>query len=110
LGRPAEAAQELEDLMRLRPDYRKDPKITWFAGRCYEEAGDPRRAAEYYRTAAENMPDRAALWVDLARARLAAGDVPGARQAVEQADGAVRRTVPAGEVLRELETLRRRLS
>ena len=110
LGRPAEAAAELEDLMRLRPDYRKESKITWFAGRCYEEAGDPRRAAEYYRTAAEHMPDRAALWVDLARARLAAGNASGARQALEQADGAVRRTVPAGEVLKELDALRRRLS
>ncbi|MBI4737260.1 MAG: tetratricopeptide repeat protein, partial [candidate division NC10 bacterium] len=78
--------------------------------RCYEEAGDPRQAAENYRTAAEHLPDRAALWVDLARVLLAAGDIPGARQAVGQADGAVRRTVPAGEVLKELDALRRRLS
>lgn len=110
VGRPAEAAQELEELMRLRPDYRKDPKITWFAGRCYEEAGDPRQAAEYYRTAAENMPERASLWVDLARTLLATGDVPGARRAIEQAEVAIRRSVPPGEVLRDLDALRRRLS
>jgi tetratricopeptide (TPR) repeat protein len=110
VGRPAEAAQELEELMRLRPDYRKDPRITWFAGRCYEEAGDPTRAAGYYRIAAENMPERASLWVDLARTLLATGDVPGARRAIEQAEVAIRRSVPPGEVLRDLDALRRRLS
>ncbi|MBI2002465.1 MAG: glycosyltransferase family 39 protein [candidate division NC10 bacterium] len=110
LGRPAEAARELEEVFRLRPEYRGNSKMTWFAGRSYERGGDPRRAAEYYRLAAEHTPGRAALWVDLARVLLAAGDVPGARQALEQADGAVRRTVPAGEVLKELDALRRRLS
>ncbi|MBI4841039.1 MAG: tetratricopeptide repeat protein [candidate division NC10 bacterium] len=110
LGRPAEAARELEEVFRLRPEYRGNSKMTWFAGRSYEKAGDPRRAAEYYRLAAEHTPGRAALWVDLARVLLAAGDVPGARRAIEQAEVAIRRSVPPGEVLRELDALRRRLS
>lgn len=109
LGRPAEAARELEELFRLRPEYREDPNMIWFAGRSYEKAGDPGRAAEFYRLAVGKVPNRAALWVDLARALLAAGDASGARQAIEQAEGASRRSPPPGEVLQEINVLRRRL-
>lgn len=109
LGHPADAAREIEAFLRLRPESRKDQRILAFAGHCYEGAGDLGKAAKYYRGAAEILPEHADLWVALARVLLAARDVPAARQAVDRADAAARRSPPPADVMQAIQNLRRGL-
>lgn len=109
LGRPAEAAPHLETVLRLRPEYRHHASLNALLGQCYERMGDPARGAEYYQIAAAARPDSPTGWLLVARARLAAGDVPAARLALATAEAAARRTPPEPAVAQALAALRARL-
>jgi tetratricopeptide (TPR) repeat protein len=83
LGGHNEAARvEYEKTLRLDRDAVRDPLLTRRLGELTLAHGDPKRAAELLQVAMRGDPESATLAILLAKARLAAGDLAGARAAI----------------------------
>lgn len=77
---PTEA--QLLEVLRLDPN---DP-VTYFAlGSHYRDHGQPARAIEHFRRAAELKPEYSAAWFEMARTAEDNGDIEAARAAYKGA-------------------------
>jgi predicted Zn-dependent protease len=81
LGRPGEAAPDIEWLMRERPG---DPAVLIVAGQRHMAEGRPEAAIAPFTAALERQALDPALWAALGFARAAVGDLPAARTAIER--------------------------
>jgi tetratricopeptide (TPR) repeat protein len=99
LGRSAEAARDIERLLRDRPGH---PSALMLEGQRLMMDGRPAEAVVPLEGAARGQPVDAPLWFALGNARAAAGDLRAARAAIEHALGLEPRYVPGWLTLARL--------
>jgi tetratricopeptide (TPR) repeat protein len=85
LAREGRCQAALPDLDTALLETPADPDLALLAGQCRIRLRRYTEAAQGLASAAEGAPDRADLWLALAKARYHADDLPGAQTALDQA-------------------------
>jgi tetratricopeptide (TPR) repeat protein len=81
---PENGARALKTLDEARRTFPRDENLLFATGVTYAQLGLPAKAVEYFESAVQINPRSAEYWSDLALARLDAGQIAGAREALEK--------------------------